>query len=107
MTRRQALRAGGLTALGLVFTKPVIETIRPLPAFAQYAPPVTPTPTPTPTATPTPLPVGTFLYEWGIQAYIPILHSPTPNGDSELGQAVEEETVATLSIKNPGAVAES
>ena len=36
VTRRQALRAGGIAALGLVFSKPLIETIRPKPAFAMY-----------------------------------------------------------------------
>ena len=36
ITRRQAIRVGGLAALGLVFSKPLIETIRPKPAFAQY-----------------------------------------------------------------------
>jgi len=69
LTRRQALRAGGLTALGLVFSKPIIETIRPLPAFAQYAPSPTPTPTPsptpTPTATPTPTLTGRILISCG------------------------------------------
>ena len=36
ITRRQAIKVGGIAAIGLVFSKPVIETIRPKPAFAQY-----------------------------------------------------------------------
>lgn len=36
ITRRQAIKAGGLIALGLVFHKPIIETIVPKPAFANY-----------------------------------------------------------------------
>ena len=35
ITRRQAIKAGGIAALGLAFSKPVIETIRPKSAFAQ------------------------------------------------------------------------
>ena len=36
ITRRQAIKAGGLAALGLAFSKPIIDTIRPTPLFAQY-----------------------------------------------------------------------
>jgi hypothetical protein len=36
VTRRQAVKLGGLVALGLVFHKPIIETIVPKPAFANY-----------------------------------------------------------------------
>ena len=36
ITRRQAIKAGGIAAVGLVFSKPLIETIRPKPAFANY-----------------------------------------------------------------------
>ena len=36
ITRRQAIKAGGIAAIGLVFSKPVIETIRPKSAFANY-----------------------------------------------------------------------
>ena len=34
ITRRQAIKAGGLTALGLAFSKPVIKTIYPNALFA-------------------------------------------------------------------------
>lgn len=47
VTRRQALKAGGLTAVGLVFSKPIIDTIKPVSAFASYGPtpqPITPIP---------------------------------------------------------------
>lgn len=47
ITRREALKAGGLTALGLIFTTPKIDTIRPLP-LTQTISPVGPQPTPTP-----------------------------------------------------------
>jgi len=36
ITRRQAIKAGGTTALGLTFAKPLIRTIYPKPAFANY-----------------------------------------------------------------------
>ena len=36
MTRRQVIKAGGLAALGLAFSKPIIDTIRPTPLFANY-----------------------------------------------------------------------
>ena len=36
ISRRRAIKAGGIAAVGLVFSKPVIETIRPKPAFANY-----------------------------------------------------------------------
>lgn len=39
ITRRQALKAGGIAALGLAFSKPIIDTIRPTPIFANYEPP--------------------------------------------------------------------
>lgn len=35
-TRRQAIKAGGIAAVGLAFSKPLIETIYPKPAFANY-----------------------------------------------------------------------
>ena len=34
ITRRQAIKAGGIAALGLVFAQPIIETIRPRRVFA-------------------------------------------------------------------------
>lgn len=37
ISRRQAMRAGGLAALGLAFSKPIINTIRPQPAYAQVS----------------------------------------------------------------------
>jgi len=36
ITRRQALKAGGIAALGLTFSKPFVDTIRPRPVFAEY-----------------------------------------------------------------------
>lgn len=48
-TRRQAVKAGGLAAMGLVFSKPIIETIRPKSAFASYG-----------------IAVGRPSLEWGI-----------------------------------------
>jgi hypothetical protein len=36
ITRRQAIKAGGIAAVGLAFSKPLIETIYPKPAFANY-----------------------------------------------------------------------
>ena len=69
LTRRNALRAGGIAALGLVFAKPVINTIRPSPAWAQVSPGL-PTPTPTavpPTATPTPVPTRTSVDASGVR----------------------------------------
>ena len=39
ITRRQALKAGGLAALGLAFSKRIIDTIRPTPIFAVYGQP--------------------------------------------------------------------
>jgi hypothetical protein len=38
LSRRDAIKAGGIAVLGLTFTKPVIETIYPKPAFAQMSP---------------------------------------------------------------------
>lgn len=37
ITRRQAIRAGGIAVVGLAFSKPLIETVMPKPAFAQYS----------------------------------------------------------------------
>ncbi|MCH9039217.1 MAG: hypothetical protein IIC23_07470 [Chloroflexi bacterium] len=37
ISRRQAIKVGGLAALGLAFSKPIISTIAPTPAFANYA----------------------------------------------------------------------
>lgn len=37
ISRRQAIKAGGLAALGLAFSKPIVSTIMPTPAFANYA----------------------------------------------------------------------
>ena len=39
LTRRQVVKAGALAALGLAFSKPLIDTIRPLPLFSQYGNP--------------------------------------------------------------------
>ena len=36
ISRRQAIKVGGLAAVGLAFSKPLLETIRPKPAFASY-----------------------------------------------------------------------
>lgn len=36
ISRRQAIKVGGLAALGLAFSKPIISTIAPTPAFANY-----------------------------------------------------------------------
>jgi len=36
VTRRQALKAGGIVALGLAFSKPLIETIHPPSVFANH-----------------------------------------------------------------------
>lgn len=36
ISRRQAIKAGGLAALGLAFSQPIISTIAPKPAFADY-----------------------------------------------------------------------
>ena len=41
ITRRAAIKAGGIAAVGLAFSKPVIETINPRPAFAQMSPGMT------------------------------------------------------------------
>ena len=38
ISRRTAIKAGGVAAVGLAFSKPVIETIYPRPAFAQMSP---------------------------------------------------------------------
>lgn len=38
VTRRQVMKAGGIAALGLAFTKPVVETLRPKTAWAQVSP---------------------------------------------------------------------
>lgn len=37
MSRRQAIKVGGMASLGLVFTTPLINTIYPKPAFANYS----------------------------------------------------------------------
>ena len=42
ITRRTAIKAGGIAAVGLAFSKPIIETIHPRPAFAQLSPVTTP-----------------------------------------------------------------
>ena len=39
ISRRDAIKAGGIAAVGLAFSKPVIETIYPKAAFAQASPP--------------------------------------------------------------------
>lgn len=36
VSRRQAIKAGGIAAVGLAFSDPLIRTIRPKPAFANY-----------------------------------------------------------------------
>jgi hypothetical protein len=36
ITRRQAIMAGGIAVVGLAFSKPLIETVMPKPAFANY-----------------------------------------------------------------------
>ena len=36
VTRRQAIKAGGIAVIGLVFSTPVINTFRPKPVFANY-----------------------------------------------------------------------
>ena len=36
VTRRQAIKAGGIAVVGLAFSKPLIETLMPKPAFANY-----------------------------------------------------------------------
>ena len=36
ITRRQAIKLGGIAVVGLAFSKPIIETIVPKPAFADY-----------------------------------------------------------------------
>ena len=38
ISRRDALKAGGITALGLAFSRPVIQTIHPRPASANLSP---------------------------------------------------------------------
>ena len=38
VSRRQAIKVGGLAAAGLLLSKPLIETIRPGRVFAQYGP---------------------------------------------------------------------
>ena len=38
ISRRQAIKVGGLAALGMAFSKPLLQTIRPKPAFANYVP---------------------------------------------------------------------
>lgn len=37
ISRRQAMRAGGIAALGLAFSKPIIDTIRPQSAYASVS----------------------------------------------------------------------
>ena len=44
ITRRQAVKAGALATLGLVFSRPLIDTIIPTPLFAQYEEPPPPGP---------------------------------------------------------------
>ena len=44
ITRRQAIRMGGIVAAGLIFSRPIIDTILPRPLFAQYEPPPPPPP---------------------------------------------------------------
>ena len=39
ISRRQAIKVGGLAALGMAFSKPLLQTIRPKPAFANYVAP--------------------------------------------------------------------
>ena len=46
ISRRNAIKAGGIAALGLAFSKPLINTIRPPPAFAQVTGPPGETPPP-------------------------------------------------------------
>ena len=48
ITRRQAVKAGGIAALGLAFSKPIISSLQPPPAFAQV---LSPGPTPTQSCT--------------------------------------------------------
>ena len=36
INRRQAIKVGGLAAAGLILSKPLLSTIRPTPAFADY-----------------------------------------------------------------------
>ena len=38
ITRRQAVKAGGIAAVGLAFSKPIISSLHPPPAFAQVSP---------------------------------------------------------------------
>lgn len=44
ITRRQAIKLGGIVAAGLIFSRPIIDTILPKPLFAQYGPPPPPPP---------------------------------------------------------------
>jgi hypothetical protein len=37
ISRRSAIKAGGIAALGLAFSKPIIQTVYPQPAFAQLS----------------------------------------------------------------------
>jgi hypothetical protein len=37
LSRRQLLKAGGVTALGFTFTTPVIQTVMAKPAFSSYS----------------------------------------------------------------------
>jgi hypothetical protein len=41
ITRRQAIMAGGIAVVGLAFSKPLIQTVMPKPAFANYVPTTT------------------------------------------------------------------
>ncbi|MFQ6029004.1 MAG: 6-bladed beta-propeller [Dehalococcoidia bacterium] len=59
ITRRSAIKAGGIAAVGLAFSRPIIETITPHPAFAQMSPAPTLTPIPPCAAT------GTFQFAFG------------------------------------------
>jgi hypothetical protein len=38
ISRRDAMKAGGIAAVGLAFSKPIIETIHPRPASANLSP---------------------------------------------------------------------
>ena len=55
VSRRTAIKVGGIAALGLAFSKPVIETVYAKTAFSQLSPAPTNTP-PSPTTTNTPPP---------------------------------------------------
>ena len=73
ITRRQAVKVGGVAALGLVFSKPIIETIRPTPAFASYQ-----------------MKVGKPSIEWGIPG--PQIDPNLELDDDGEGNDIELET---------------